>query len=57
MEQKYFVMVSTEEGKFNMGAILYNKGTWLNNISIFVLRITCTLVPWVIYLFFTRNNF
>ena len=48
MEQKHFVVVSTEGGKFNMGAMQHNQSTWLNNTSIFVLRITWNLIPWVI---------
>ena len=48
MEQKHFVMVSTVVGKLNVGAIQHNQSTCPNNISIFVLRITCNLIPWVI---------
>ena len=49
MEQNHFVMVSTEGGKLNIGAMQHNQSsTWLNNISIFVLRITCNLILWVI---------
>ena len=48
MEQKHFVMASTERGKFNIGAMQHNQSTFLNNKSIFVLRITCNLIPWVI---------
>ena len=48
MEQKHFVMVSTVGGKLNMGAMQHNQSTCPNNISIFVLRITCNLIPWVI---------
>ena len=57
MEQKHFVMVSTEEGKLNIGAMQHNQSTFLNNISIFMLRITCNLIPWVIWLCITDNNF
>ena len=48
MDQKHFVMVSTEGRKLNIGAIQHNQSTWLNNISIVVLRIACTLIPCVI---------
>ena len=48
MEQKHFVMVSTEGRKLNIGAIQHNQSTWLNSVSIFVLRIACTLIPCVI---------
>ena len=49
MEQKHFVVVSTEGGKLkNKDAMQHNQSTWLNNISIFVLRITWNLIPWVI---------
>ena len=47
MEQKHLVMVSTV-GKLNTGAMRHNQSTCPNNISIFVLRITCNLIPWVI---------
>ena len=46
--KKHFVMVSTEGGKLNIGAIQHNQSTWLKNIGIFVLRITCTLIQLVI---------
>ena len=49
MEQKHFVVVSTVGGKLNiMGAMQHNQSTCPNNLSIFVLRITCNLIPWVI---------
>ena len=48
MEQKHFVVVSTVGRKLNMGAMQHNQSTCLNNISIFVLRITCNLIPLVI---------
>ena len=48
MEQKHFVVVSTVVGKLNMGAMQHNHSTCPNNVSIFVLRITCNLIPWVI---------
>ena len=44
MEQKHFVVVSTLRGKLNVGAMQHNQSTWLNNVSIFVLRITCNLI-------------
>ena len=47
MDQKHFV-VSTAGGKLNMGAMQHNQSTCLNNVSIFVLRITYNLIPWVI---------
>ena len=48
MEQKHFVMVSTVGEKSNMGAMQHDQSTCSNNISIFVIRITCNLIPWVI---------
>ena len=39
MDQKHFVIVSTEGGKLNIGAIPHNQSIWQNNVSIFVLRI------------------
>ena len=48
MEQKHFVVVSKVGGKLNMGAMQHNQSTCPNNVSIFVLRITCNLIPWVI---------
>ena len=48
MEQKHFVVVSAVGGKLNMGDMQRNQSTCPNNISIFVLRMTCNLIPWVI---------
>ena len=48
MEQKHFVVVSTVAGKLNMDAMQHNQSTCPNNISVFVLRITCNLISWVI---------
>ena len=42
-------MVSTEEGMLSIGAIQHNQNTWLNNISIFVLRITCSIGDFPVY--------
>ena len=34
MEQKHFVVVSTEGGKLNMGTMQHNQSTWLNNLNV-----------------------
>ena len=46
MEQKHFVMVSTERGKFNIGAMQHNQSIFLNNISMFMLRMAANIRPY-----------